>query len=64
MTKTSNLQIDVIREVTGCDHEDAECIRKYIEDHSAIAPGKMKLSQFVGAALRAHLVVVLKYQQN
>jgi len=64
MTKTSNLQLQVIREVTGCDREDAECIRKYIEDHSSIAPGKLRLSQFVGAALRAHLVVMLKYQVN
>jgi len=64
MNKISNVQIDVIREVTGCDSEDAECVRKYIEDHSAIAPGKLKLSQFVEAALRAHLVVMLKYQPN
>ncbi len=64
MTKTSNLQIDVIRQVTGCDREDAECVRKYMEEHSIVTLGKLKLSQFIETALRSHLIVMLKYHQN
>lgn len=65
MTKTSNLQIDVIRQVVGCDKQDAEDIRRYIEDHSPKAPGKMKLSEFASYAIKAHLILMFpKHQQN